>query len=238
MINISNINKFYGKNHVLKDISLTISDNSVTILSGPNGSGKTTLVKLILGIVFPDSGEITVSNQNIKSGVNYKNIIGYMPQQPNFPENLSAAEILNICKTLKNSNPDFSELTDKFKLTEQLKKPFKTLSGGNKQKVNVVQAFGFETNEYLILDEPTVSLDPISRLSLKDLISQKKKEGKSILIITHILSEIADIADNLIYLIEGKLLFDGTMAHLSQITEAESYERAISNLTNQYERNI
>ncbi|PKL85367.1 MAG: copper ABC transporter ATP-binding protein [Ignavibacteriae bacterium HGW-Ignavibacteriae-1] len=237
MIKIDNINKHYGKNHVLKNTNLDILSDKVTILSGPNGSGKTTLVKLILGIVFPDNGAIYLDGENINAGVHYKNKIGYMPQMPNFPENLSGNEILNICKKLRNSEVDFTEYIEHLRLENHINKPFKTLSGGNKQKINLIQAFGFDS-DYLILDEPTVSLDPVSRLSLKELIIKKKNEGKSILIITHILSEIIDIADKLIYLVEGNTLFDGEIHELNSITQSENYDIAISQLTHQYERNI
>lgn len=237
MIKIDNINKHYGKNHVLKNTNLDILSNKVTILSGPNGSGKTTLVKLILGIVFPDNGNIYLDGENIKAGVHYKNKIGYMPQMPNFPENLTGIEILDICKKLRNNEVDLSEYIEHFKLEKHINKPFKTLSGGNKQKINLIQAFGFDS-DYLILDEPTVSLDPVSRLSLKELIIKKKNQEKSILIITHILSEIIDISDKLIYIVEGNTLFDGNIEELNNLTETNNYDKAISHLTHQYERNI
>jgi len=203
MIQIRNLNKSYNKIKVLDDISLEIKPGEISALLGPNGSGKTTLIKSILKLRFPDSGFISKNNDTLT------NIpIGYMPQIPNFPDNLKITEILEIIENLEINPPiDKEFLIDSMDMSSILNKKFCELSGGMKQKVNILQGFSFRKSIY-ILDEPTSSLDPGMSYFLKNII--KKKEHTTIIFTSHILSEVQELANRIILLVEGKLLFHGT----------------------------
>lgn len=233
MLKIENINKFYGKSHILKELSLEINRGEVVLISGPNGSGKTTLLKLVLGMVYPKSGDIKIDGKTIAGDESYRGRIGYMPQFPNFPENLTGIEILKICSELRNSSdmhaPEAQSLVARLSLSPYLKKPFKELSGGNKQKINLLQLFAFSPEMYF-LDEPSVSLDPPARVVLKELIDEKKQVGKTFVIITHILSEMINLVDRFIYLNEGKIIYDGSPHKLMSETSSDNIDIAVTKL--------
>lgn len=231
MIDIINLNKSYGKNLILKDLSLSLQSGRITAIAGPNGSGKTTLIKSILGLIECQSGEIKIDNEIIKGKYLYRNKIGYMPQIGRYPENLTINEILRMMMELRGNTPSkkLSDLISIFSLDKYLENQMKTLSGGTKQKVSAIIAFMF-AGEILILDEPTTGLDPHSSSKLKDLIIEEKKAGKTILLISHIMSEVDELADDLVYILEGKIRLNDNVENLKSISGEVSLERAISKL--------
>lgn len=229
MIKIKNLKKSFGKLQVLNNISMNIESGKITAILGPNSSGKTTLIKCILGLVIADAGDILVNNLNIKNNYHYKFLIGYMPQITRFPENLTLQELLYIFKDLRGGNSNEKELINNFEIKEFLNKPLRVLSGGTRQKINVVLAFMFNP-QILILDEPTAGLDPISSTLLKDKIIQEKQNGKAVVITSHIMSEVEELADNIIFLLEGKIIFAGTISELKEKTKENKLERAIAKI--------
>ena len=148
-------------------------------ISTVSGNGKTTLIKCVLGMVIPDKGNIDVLGENIKKGSNYRHKIDYLPQIANFPSNLRVKELIKMIKDLRGNTTIDEQLIDLFKLTPFLDKKLGNLSGGTKQKVNIVLTFMFDS-PLVILDEPTSGLDPISLIRLKDLIQAEKAKGKTI----------------------------------------------------------
>lgn len=239
MIRIEGLNKSFGKLHVLKDVNLEIDKAKVTAIIGPNGSGKTTLIKIILGLMKSDSGKILVNGINIKKGVSYKNCIGSMPQIARFPENLRVGELIEMIQDLRSrKNGVDKELFESFKLNNEINKKLGTLSGGTKQRVNAAIAFLFNP-EILILDEPTAGLDPISSSALKDKILKEQKAGKTIIITSHILSDIEELAENLVFILEGKIIYNGTVKGLIEEKGKSNLERTIASLmeTNENEHN-
>lgn len=205
MIEINNLFMRYGKFTALKDLNLKLEKGQVIALMGPNGSGKSTLLKSILGLVVPVSGSIRVDGRVIKDKYTYRDIIGYMPQTANYPENLKVKELFHIVKDIRTDKHKMDEeLLSEFKINEIGEKYFGQLSGGYKQRVTAAIAFLFDP-KILILDEPTASLDPLSTEIIKSKIIDSKKENKLIIISTHIISEIDDLADRVVYLLEGKI---------------------------------
>jgi len=229
MIEIKGIKKNYGKLEVLKGFDFSLSEGKITAILGPNGSGKTTMIKSILGLVIPSGGEITVNDKSIKKGWEYRRKIGYLPQIARFPENLKVKEIINLIEDIRGETADTSDLIKDFDLESFLNKKLRQLSGGTRQKVNLVLTFMFDCPVY-ILDEPTSGLDPIALIRLKDLIKKKKNEGKTFLVTTHIMSLVEEIADELIFLLEGKVYFRGTYVEMLFAEKEESLERAIANI--------
>ncbi|MAM30620.1 MAG: copper ABC transporter ATP-binding protein [Flavobacteriaceae bacterium] len=229
MIHIENLYKSFGKNKVLEGIDLSISDKGIFAILGPNGSGKTTLIKSILGMVIPDNGTISINGNSIKNKWNYRNKIDYLPQIANFPANLTVQELIKMIKDLRNLRGEDQQLIDLFKLSPFLNKKLSNLSGGTKQKVNLLLTLMFDS-PLIILDEPTTGLDPIALLHLKKLILQEKAKGKTILITSHIMSFVEEMADQIVFLLEGKVYFKGDITALLTQTDEPNFEHAIANL--------
>lgn len=205
MIEIKDIQMSYGKFKALKGIDLMLGKGQAAALMGPNGSGKSTLLKSILGLVIPESGKIIVNGEDTKDQYLYRNNTGYMPQLANYPENLKVKELFNIVKDIRSRYKNLDEeLIEKFKIHEIYDKYFGQLSGGYKQRVTASLAFLFDP-EMLILDEPTASLDPLSTEILKTKIIETKKKDKLIIISSHIISEMDELADRIIYLLDGSV---------------------------------
>lgn len=230
MISIENLHKKFGKNLVLKGVDLDIEQGGIFAILGPNGSGKTTLIKSILGMVVPNSGVIKISGKPVKRNWKYRNEIDYLPQIANFPSNLTVKELIGMIKDLRSGKKAEDErLIEIFKLQPFLNKKLGNLSGGTKQKVNLLLTFMFDS-PLIILDEPTTGLDPISHLRLKQLIAEEKAKGKTILITSHIMSFVEEIADEIVFLLEGKIYFQGSINELKTETEQPDFEHAIASI--------
>lgn len=229
MIRIENLHKSFGQLVVLDELDLQIDEGGIFVILGPNGSGKTTLIKSILGMVIPESGKIYIDEQPILKEWQYRGNIDYLPQIANFPSNLTVAELLKLVKQLRERSTRENELIKLFGLEPFLTKKLGHLSGGTKQKVNIALTFMFNSG-LIILDEPTSGLDPIAMLSLKKLILSEKEAGKTILITTHIMSFVEEMADEIVFLLDGKIYFKGTVQELQQQTEQQDLEHAIATI--------
>lgn len=229
MIKVKELSKSFGKLKVLDEISLNIDKGGIYAILGPNGSGKTTLLKILLGMVIPDGGQIFYQDQNILKSHEYRSNLGYLPQIARFPDNLAVNEIISMIADVRNvaSNPD--PLIELFGLKDFMDKKLGNLSGGTRQKVNIVLMFMFDT-PVLVLDEPTAGLDPVSLIKLKDLIYKEKSKGKVILITSHIMSLVEELADEVFFLLEGNIYFKGTIAELRSSTNTEDLEHAIAKI--------
>lgn len=232
MVAIQNLHKAFGKNQVLKGVDLEIEKGGIFAVLGPNGSGKTTLIKSILGMVIFDKGTIEVLGNNIKKNADYRRQIDYLPQIANFPSNLKVKELIKMIKDLRGKASEDERLVELFKLQPFMDKKLGNLSGGTKQKVNIVLTFMFDS-PMIILDEPTTGLDPISLIRLKGLIQEEKKKGKTILITSHIMSFVEEMADEIVFLLEGNIYFKGSIQELKNKTEQEDFEHAIASILNQ-----
>lgn len=229
MIEIKQLYKKFGKLKVLDGLDLSIKEGGIFAILGPNGSGKTTLIKSILGMVVPNEGEILFQGKSILKQWEYRNNLNYLPQIANFPSNLSVIELIKMVKNLRPKKSNEEELIQLFGLTPFLNKKLGNLSGGTKQKVNIVLTFMFDS-DLIILDEPTTGLDPIALIYLKELIQKEKQKGKTVLITTHIMSVVEEIADEIVFLLDGKIYFKGTINQLKKQTEQSDLEHAIAKL--------
>lgn len=227
MIQIDNLCKRFGKNEVLRDLNLTIKPKGIVAILGPNGSGKTTLIKSILGMVIPNQGTITISGENIRNKWKYLRDIEYLPQIANFPNNLKVWELIRMIKDLHQQPSKEEKLIALFGLEPFLDRKLSTLSGGTKQKVNIVMTFMFD-GPLIILDEPTTGLDPAALIQLKQLIQEEKSNGKTILVTSHIMQFVEEVADEIVYLLEGKIYFKGSIDQLKKMTNQTNVEHAIA----------
>jgi len=229
MIEIRELNKHYNGNHVLKDISLNIREPGIYAILGPNGSGKTTLLKSIIGLVNPDNGEVNVCGTRVSETHLYRNEVSYLPQIARFPDNLRVYELIRLIKDIRKQEADESGLVELFHLEPEMKKRLRNLSGGTRQKVNMVLGFLFDT-PLVILDEPTVSLDPVALGKFKKVISEKKEQGKVILYTTHIMSLVEEFSDDIILLLDGRIIFKGGLKDILKESGKTSLENAIAHL--------
>lgn len=230
MIQIENIHKQFVKNEVLKGVDLHIPEGGIYAVLGPNGSGKTTLIKCVLGLVIPDKGSIRVLENPVKNQWKYREEINYLPQIANFPGNIRVRELIGMIKDLRNKPGKEASLVELFGLESFLDKKLANLSGGTKQKVNLVLTFMFDS-PVIVLDEPTSGLDPASMIALKKLIRKERQAGKTFLITTHIMQFVEEVADQIVYLLEGRIYYTGTLSGLLEKTGQKDLEHAIAAIT-------
>jgi Cu-processing system ATP-binding protein len=232
-IQITNLHKAFGPVDVLNGVDLAFHPAETTAIVGPNGAGKTTLIKCILGLTHSDRGNIDVLGRSIKDGVMYRDHIGYMPQQAHFPENLSGRQMMAMVRSLRcsgHSSPDIDHsLLRTLHLDADLDKPFRVLSGGTRQKISALLAFMVRPS-ILILDEPTAGLDPVSSAALKDHIMERRAEGASVVLTSHVLADLEELADRVVFLLDGRIRFDGALDELRTMTGEHRLERAIATL--------
>jgi len=231
MIRTINLRKRFKKLQALDNISAQFDAGQVVALIGPNGSGKTTMIKSILGMVKPDSGSIYVDGKTIGTDPSYRNLIGYMPQIGRYPDNMKIGQLFRMMKDIRKvSEADLdNDLLVRFNLISIFEKPMRTLSGGTRQKVSAALAFYFDP-AILILDEPTAGLDPLSSEILKEKIMEVKKKNKLVIISSHILSELDELASHVMYLQEGRMIFLKEINDLRQETGEEKLGKAIARM--------
>lgn len=229
MITFYDVQKNFGKLEVLKKINLQIKQGGIFAILGPNGSGKTTMIKSMLGMVIPQNGAIKIHDKNVLKQWNYRENIDYLPQIANFPSNLKVLELINMIKDIRNKNCRDQELIQLFRISPFLDKKLGHLSGGTKQRVNLVLAFMFNS-PLIILDEPTSGLDPVALIALKELIIKEKAAGKTIIITSHIMSFVEELADEIVFILDGNIYFQGTISALKQQTKQDHFEYAIASI--------
>lgn len=233
MISIKEVSKTFGKQKVLDQVTLNLIKGKSYALVGPNGSGKTTLIKSMLGMVIPTSGDILVDDTSIINDWKYREKIGYMPQIGHYPGNMTIGQIIDMMKHIRKNVTHFDEsLIEQFRLYRIYDKRMHTLSGGTRQKVSAALAFLFDPPA-LILDEPTAGLDPVSVEILKTKIREEKSNGKLIIVSSHILSDLDELATHLVYLFEGQVHFNNAISSLKEETGETKLGKAIATMIGQ-----
>lgn len=230
MIEINNISKRFGKLRVLQQLSVQLNRGECIALIGPNGCGKTTLIKSILGMIVPDEGEIIFDGRDTRRDINYRRYIGYMPQIGRYPQHMSIGQLTEMIKGIRNCNSPLDyDLYRQFEIDKMLDKKMRTLSGGTTQKVSAMLAFMFNP-PVLILDEPTAGLDPIASEILKDKIIDARNKGCLVLITSHLLSELEELASQVIFMQDGKLVLHKNVPELKALTGQDTIARSIVKL--------
>ncbi|MFN3691508.1 MAG: ABC transporter ATP-binding protein [Fervidobacterium sp.] len=207
LLNVVNLTKYYGRKLGIANVNLSVSSGEIIGFVGPNGAGKTTTMRTIMGFLKPSSGEVflfgqKVTQKNLNSLI--KNV-GYVPGEVNYYGDITVSKILEFYSGFyKNFDGSYCEyLCKEFDL--QLSKKFEELSLGNKKKVSIIQALAHKP-KLLILDEPTNSLDPFVQRKLYRILRTLKEEGVGVFFSSHILSEVENLCDKVIFLKEGKIL--------------------------------
>jgi ABC-2 type transport system ATP-binding protein len=208
------------KTQALLNVSLTVRENEIYGFLGPNGAGKTTTIKTILGLIFPDSGSISILGKDYRD-ISTRRFIGYAPEQPYFYEYLTAYEFMKFygslfgipASELKKRIPMLLEMVGlSGKESLQLRK----FSKGMLQRIGLAQAL-INDPKFLILDEPMSGLDPIGRREIRDLILALKKSGKTVFFSTHILSDVEMICDKVAIIIKGEIRREASLNELLTI---------------------
>lgn len=222
MIEIKNVSKtFNGDIKAIQDLSLTISPGEIVGFIGLNGAGKTTLIKMMTGILRPDSGTITINGFDIvKEGLKAKQIIGYISDSPDMFLRLTGMEFIHFIADMYHVPDDVRKerikyFAEQFNLIDALDKPMQSYSHGTRQKMMVIAAL-VHNPEVWILDEPLIGLDPKSALILKNMMKEHAKEGNTVFFSTHVLEIAEKLCDKVAIIDHGKIVFFGTLEELKK----------------------
>lgn len=232
MIMASNLSKFYGSFVAIKDISFSIPKGQIVAFLGPNGAGKTTTMKILSGFLAASEGKASVAGFDVYSQrLEASRRLGYLPENGPLYDDMTPSELLNFfgeARGLKNKKLKnrIDEVRVLCALQEVMEKPIGKLSRGYRQRVGLAQAL-LHDPDVLIMDEPTAGLDPNQIREFRSNIS-KLGNAKTILISTHILQEVDAVADRVLLVNRGRLVFDGAPAEL---TKSGSLEKTFYELT-------
>ncbi|MBW2964577.1 ABC transporter ATP-binding protein [Candidatus Woesearchaeota archaeon] len=229
MLQVKNITKQFGEFTALSDISFDLKEKELVSLLGTNGSGKTTVIKIIVGFQNETSGKILYNSKPMPQSERAK-VIGWAPQEDSFYGNLTLFENMVYFGNLNNievkeAKKRADELLHLLKLYHKRNTYAKNLSGGMKRRLNMAIAL-MHSPKILILDEPEAGVDPMSRVTLWEVVNEVKKKGTTILLVTHNLIETEHLADRIIILDQGKVIFEDSPKHLKSKYKEKSIENA------------
>lgn len=227
MLQLHKVGKHFGSQTVLKDLTLHVPAGSIYGFLGQNGAGKTTTMKMILGLLPIEEGEILVHGERVQFGQNKTNrYIGYLPDVPAFYDYMSAVEYLRLCAEVTGiaKQKQLQRIHEVLELVhlQDHKKHIRGYSRGMKQRLGIAQALLHEP-KLLICDEPTSALDPVGRKEILDILFAVK-EKTTIIFSTHILSDVERICDKIGVLHEGSLKVQGTIEELRKSRRSEGFE--------------
>lgn len=217
ILELNHVSKKFGENKVIKDLSFRVPEHSVFGFIGKNGAGKTTAMKMILGFLNPDAGEIKVCGEKVSYGNTKTNrYIGYLPDVPEFYSYMSPKEYLRLCGEITGLKKELIKERSQELLAmvglDQADRKIRGFSRGMKQRLGIAQALLNEPR-LLICDEPTSALDPVGRKEILDILS-KARERTTIVFSTHILSDVERICDSIGILNQGKICLQGTVEEI------------------------
>jgi ABC-2 type transport system ATP-binding protein len=213
--------KTFGSTRALDGLDLTVEDGEVHGFLGPNGSGKTTTIRVLLGLLRPDAGRVSLfGGDPWRDAVTLHRQLAYVPGDVNLWPKISGGEVIDLLGRLRGDlDPRRrADLLDRFELDP--KKKARTYSKGNRQKVALVAALA-SSAELLILDEPTSGLDPIMEAVFQECIREVKAEGRTVLLSSHILAEVEALCDRVSIIRAGRTVQSGTLADLRHLTRTE-----------------
>lgn len=207
VIDISDLSKFYGKARGIEHVSLQIDEGEIFGFIGPNGAGKSTTIRILLNLIFPTGGSARIMGMDvIRETKNIKRNVGYVPSDANAYLSMDVDEFLSYCMRfygVQSSAGRIAELSELFEL--DLKRKITDLSMGNRKKVSIVQSM-MHSPKLLILDEPTMGLDPLMQAKFFELLHSENRKGMSIFFSSHTLSEIQMLCKRVAIIKEGKII--------------------------------
>ncbi len=232
VLEMSNITKKFGKFTALDGVNLEVKSGEIYGFIGPNGAGKSTSIRIILGILQATSGKATVFGKDAwKDAVDIHRRVAYVPGDVNLWPNLTGGEVIDLFTKLQGTNrPKKREnLLERFHLDPS--KKCRTYSKGNRQKIALVAAFASNADLF-ILDEPTSGLDPLMERVFHECVMEMKAEGKSVLLSSHILSEVEKLCDKISIIRRGKMIEAGTLEELRHLTRTNMFVKTAQLMPN------
>ena len=225
VIKVRGLTKKFGKQTILSNIDLDLEKGQVRAFLGPNGAGKTTTIRVLLGIIKATSGSVKVFDKDAwHDAVELHKKIAFVPGDVNLWPNLTGGEVIDLFTSFQGSHHNTEKrefFLKRFDLDPT--KKCRTYSKGNRQKVALVAAFASDA-ELFILDEPTSGLDPLMSKVFDDTILEIKKQGKSVLLSSHIMSEVEKLADEVSIIREGRIVKTGSMEEIARAAKGKTLE--------------
>jgi ABC-2 type transport system ATP-binding protein len=215
---ISHVNKSYGGKPVVQDVSFTLEKGEVLGLVGPNGAGKTTTIRMLMDIVKPDSGEISVFGSPLNEQA--KNRIGYLPEERGLYRKMKVSDNLIYLASLKNVPSNIAreraeKLLNEVDMSPHKGKKISELSRGMGQIIQFLVTIAHDPS-LIVLDEPFAGLDPVNRMLLKNIILELKKQGKTVILSTHMMNEVEEMCDRVLMINRGRVVLYGNLSDIKQ----------------------
>lgn len=219
-VSVTGVDKSYRKVRALRDVSFSLDPGRLSALVGHNGAGKTTLIKLMLGLIRADRGEIRVMGQDPAAGeFSARRLLGYLPENVAFNAALTGRETLAFYARLKRIKPASAwALLDRVGLSDAVDRRVGTYSKGMRQRLGLAQAL-LGQPRVLLLDEPTTGLDPALRQTFYEILNELRDGGATVLISSHALNELEDRAEHVLIMNRGRLVAKGTLAELRSLSQ-------------------
>ena len=214
-IEISQLSKDFGKTRVLNNVNLTVTKGTVHGFLGPNGAGKSTTIRCLLGLIHPTTGTLRINNTDPTKTTIHN--VAYVPGDVELFPNLTGNQVLDTLAKLRptgDNKKKRAEYIERFKLDPT--KKIRTYSKGNRQKVMLIAAFAANV-DILVLDEPTSGLDPLIEQTFINIVRERRNEGAAILLSSHILSEVQELADDISIIRNGTIVESGSLKQLAHI---------------------
>ena len=221
LVEVKGLTKRFGKFTALKKVDLSVNEGEIYGFIGPNGAGKSTTIRVLLGMLKPSEGQVTIFGKDAwKDAVAIHKRMAYVSGDANLWPNLTGGEVIDLFLTMrgKGNGNRRDELIERFKLDPS--KKCRTYSKGNRQKIALIAAFASEADLY-ILDEPTAGLDPLMERIFQECILEVKQQGKTVLLSSHILSEVEKLCDRVAIIREGEIIETGTLSQMRHLTRTK-----------------
>jgi ABC-2 type transport system ATP-binding protein len=217
-VELSSVNKFFGAHHAVKDMSFCVPTGSVYGFLGPNGAGKTSTIRMIMSILYPDSGSLKVLGDNLPERV--KDRLGYLPEEKGLYKKMKTRELIAYFGTLKGMHRSEAltrarAMLQLFGLSHCEDMRCESLSKGMGQKVQIISTL-IHQPEVVILDEPFSGLDPINVEMVREIILDLKREGRTVIFSTHIMEQAEQICDSILLINKGEKILDGTVSDVKR----------------------
>ncbi len=218
MLEISNVTKRYSGHTAVDDLSLTVEPGGIFGLLGPNGAGKTTTIRMIMGIIQPDEGEISIFDKPM--GEKVKEMIGYLPEERGMYRKMKILDHIVFLGEIKGMSRSeaarrAASWLDRVDLGDWKDKTVESLSKGMQQKVQFISTI-LHDPQLVILDEPFSGLDPINTQLLKDIIVEMKEDGKTVVLSTHLMDQVEKLCEKICLINKGKKVLDGPLADIKR----------------------
>lgn len=237
-LSINNLQKKFGSFEAVKKISFSITENQTVALLGPNGCGKTTTIAMILGLITPTSGSISINNQMLKQDHHYLSKMNFASPYVELPKKLTVLENLNVYAMMyevPDTKNRIEQLVEELNLAPILNKKTGELSSGQRNRVSLAKSI-INNPEILLLDEPTASLDPDTGDFIRTFLENyKKKNSMAILLASHNMDEVSRLSDYVLMMKEGSIIDEGTALNLISKHGKENLEQVFLKLVRQNE---